>query len=100
MEIIMGILSADFFTALFAIIVVNLMLSGDNAIVIALAARSVPLHLQKKAIIWGTVGAIVMRIAMTMVVVWLLKIPGLMFAGSLLLVWIAYGLLAPNGHDS
>jgi YjbE family integral membrane protein len=92
----MDILSAEFFSALLAIIVIDLVLAGDNAIVIALAARSLPKHLQKRAIVWGTAGAIVVRSAMTMVVVWLLKIPGLMLVGGALLVWIAYRLLAPQ----
>jgi YjbE family integral membrane protein len=91
----MDIVSAEFFSALAAIVVIDLVLAGDNAIVIALAARSLPRHLQKRAIAWGTVGAIVVRSAMTMVVVWLLKIPGLMLVGGALLVWIAYRLLAP-----
>ena len=92
----MDILSAEFFSALLAIVVIDLVLAGDNAIVIALAARSLPKHLQKRAIAWGTVGAIVVRSAMTMVVVWLLKVPGLMLIGGALLVWIAYRLLAPQ----
>ncbi len=92
----MDILSAQFFSALLAIIVIDLVLAGDNAIVIALAARNVPKHLQKKAIIWGTVGAIVVRTSMTLVVVWLLNIPGLLFAGGALLIWIAYKLLIPD----
>jgi YjbE family integral membrane protein len=96
----MDIFSADFLSALAAIIVIDLVLAGDNAIVIALAARNLPAHLQKRAIVWGTAGAIVVRSAMTMVVVWLLKIPGLMLVGGALLVWIAYRLLAPpEGGD-
>ncbi|MCC6212731.1 MAG: YjbE family putative metal transport protein [Burkholderiales bacterium] len=91
----MALLSAEFLSALAAIIVIDLVLAGDNAIVIALAARSLPRRLQKRAIVWGTAGAIVVRSAMTMVVVWLLKIPGLMLVGGVLLVWIAYRLLAP-----
>ncbi|HEX7952532.1 MAG TPA: TerC family protein, partial [Burkholderiales bacterium] len=72
----------------------------DNAIVIALAARSLPPGLRNKAIVWGTVGAIVVRAAMTLVVVWLLMLPGLRFLGGLALVWIAYKLLAPkSGHE-
>ena len=93
----MEIFSAQFLSALVAIIVIDLVLAGDNAIVIALAARNVPKHLQKRAIIWGTVGAIVVRTSMTLIVVWLLKIPGLLLAGGLLLVWIAYKLVAPGG---
>lgn len=70
-------------SALLAIILIDLILAGDNAIVIALAARNLPAHLQKKAIIWGTVGAIVVRSTMTVAVVWLLQIPGLMLVGGL-----------------
>lgn len=79
-----------------AIVVINLMLSGDNAIVIALAARSVPQRLQKHAIVFGTVGAVVVRIAMTLGVVWLLEIPGLLFVGGVALIWIGYKLLIPE----
>ena len=92
----MDIFSADFISALFAIIVIDLMLAGDNAIVIALAARNVPKNLQKRAILWGMFGAIAMRMAMTVVVVWLLNIPGLLLLGGLLLIWIAYRLLLPD----
>ena len=93
--------SPEFFSALLAIIVIDLVLAGDNAIVIAMAAKNLPTHLQKKAIIWGAVGAIVVRSAMTLLVVYLLKIPGLMLIGGLLLVWIAYRLLNPaqDGHE-
>ena len=87
--------SPEFFSALLAIVVIDLVLAGDNAIVIAMAARNLPAHLQKKAIVWGAVGAIAVRSAMTLVVVYLLKIPGLMLIGGLLLVWIAYKLLNP-----
>lgn len=80
-----------------AIVLIDLVLAGDNAIVIALAARNLPPLLKRKAIIWGTVGAIVVRSAMTVGVVWLLQIPGLMLVGGLGLVWIAYQLLADQG---
>lgn len=89
----MEFLSAPWWSALAAIVLIDLVLAGDNAIVIALAARNVPKHLQQKAIVWGTVGAIVVRTAMTLVVVWLLKIPGLMLVGGLGLLWIAYKLI-------
>ena len=95
----MELFSPEFFSALAAIIVIDLILAGDNAIVIALAARNVPKHLQKRAIVWGTAGAIAVRTTMTLVVVWLLKIPGLLLAGGLLLVWIAYKLVAPKDAD-
>ena len=93
----MEFLSAPWWSALMAIILIDLVLAGDNAIVIALAARNLPKQLQKKAIIWGTVGAITVRTAMTLVVVWLLKIPGLMLVGGLGLLWIAYKLIADQG---
>jgi YjbE family integral membrane protein len=94
----MELLSPAWLSALAAIVLIDLVLAGDNAIVIALAARSLPPALRKKAIVWGTVGAVVVRSAMTLVVVWLLKIPGLMLVGGLGLVWIAYKLLAPQGE--
>jgi YjbE family integral membrane protein len=90
----MELFSTPWWSALLAIILIDLVLAGDNAIVIALAARNLPSHLQKKAIMWGTIGAIAVRSAMTLVVVWLLKIPGLMLIGGLGLLWIAYKLLA------
>ena len=92
----MEILSAEFFSALLAIVIIDLVLAGDNAIVIALAARALPSHLRTRAVIWGTVGAIAVRAAMTLIVVWLLMIPGLRFLGGLALVWIAYKLLVPK----
>jgi len=95
----MEFFSAPWLSALLAIVLIDLVLAGDNAIVIALAARQLPARLQKKAIIWGTVGAIVVRSAMTVGVVWLLKIPGLMLVGGLGLVWVAYKLLAPQQGD-
>ena len=90
--------SAQWLYALLAIILIDLVLAGDNAIVIALAARSLPKDLQKKAILWGTVGAIVVRSVMTVGVVYLLRIPGLMLVGGVGLLWIAYKLLADT-HD-
>ncbi len=92
----MELFSAAWWSALLAIVLIDLVLAGDNAIVIALAARSLPAHLQKRAIVWGTVGAVVVRSTMTIGVVWLLKIPGLMLVGGLGLVWIAYKLLVPS----
>ena len=99
----MDLFSMEFLSALAAIIVIDLVLAGDNAIVIALAARNVPRERQRQAIIWGTAGAIVVRSALTLVVVWLLQIPGLLLAGGVMLVWIAYKLLLPengNGGDA
>jgi YjbE family integral membrane protein len=95
----MEFLSPAWWSALLAIILIDLVLAGDNAIVIALAARKLPPQLQKKAIAWGTVGAIVVRSVMTIGVVWLLKIPGLMAVGGIGLLWIAYRLIAADGGD-
>jgi YjbE family integral membrane protein len=94
----MELFSAHWWSALLAIILIDLVLAGDNAIVIALAARNLPNHLKRKAIAWGTVGAIIVRSAMTIGVVWLLNIPGLMLVGGAGLVWIAYQLLADQGQ--
>lgn len=89
----MELFSPEFWTALGIIIFIDLILAGDNAIVIALAARKLPAHQQKKAIFWGTFGAIAIRLVATLAVVYLMKVPGLQLVGGLLLVWIAYKLL-------
>ncbi len=94
----MELFSIPWWSALLAIILIDLVLAGDNAIVIALAARKLPPDLQKKAILWGTVGAIAVRSLMTFTVVWLLQIPGLMLLGGLGLLWIAYKLIS-NEED-
>ena len=86
--------SPEFWSALAAIIAIDLVLAGDNAIVIALAARNLPKAMQTKAVMWGAVGAVLVRTTLTIAVLWLLKIPGLMAAGGLMLVWIAWKLLA------
>lgn len=100
MSVKMELFSPEFFAALLSIIVIDLVLAGDNAIVIGMAARNLPKHLQKKVILWGTAGAIIIRAAATLVVVWLLKIPFLLLIGGLLLVWIAYKLLVEEKkHD-
>lgn len=92
----MEFFSAEFFTALLSIIFIDLVLAGDNAIVIGMAARNLDKSNQKKVILWGTVGAIIIRALATLVVVVLLKIPGLLLGGGLLLLWIAYKLLTEN----
>ena len=93
----------EFWSALAAIVVIDLVLAGDNAIVIALAARNLPKALQRRAIVWGTVGAVAVRASLTVAVLWLLEVPGLMGAGGVLLAWIAYRLLTGDdgskGHD-
>lgn len=95
----MDLFSPGFVSALLAIIAIDLVLAGDNAIVIALVARRLPAHLQRVTIIAGTVGAVAVRVVMTLLIVWLLNIPWLQLAGGLLLVWIAWKLLAPDQED-
>ncbi|SYX86787.1 TerC family protein [Paenibacillus alvei] len=96
----MDFFTPEFWSALMAIVVIDLVLAGDNAIVIGLTARNLPKEQQKKVIFWGTFGAIALRSLLTLAVVWLLKIPGLLLAGGVLLVWIAYKLLVEEkNHD-
>ena len=85
--------SADFWLGLVKIIGVNLILSGDNAVVIALAARSLPPHQQKQAVLFGSAAAVVLRILLTVVAARLLAMPYLQIAGGLLLLWIGVQLL-------
>ena len=88
-----------FWTALLKIIGVNIILSGDNAVVIALAARSLPEKQQKQAIFWGSGAAIVMRIVLTLFAVALLSLPWLKLVGSALLLWIGIQLLTDEGGE-
>src|SRR5512145_1934696 len=85
-----------FWTALLKIIGVNIVLSGDNAVVIALAARSLPPKQQKQAIIWGSGAAILMRVVLTVFAVALLSLPWLKLIGAALLLWIGVKLLIPE----
>ncbi len=86
----------DFLSALLAIILIDLVLAGDNAIIIGIAARNVPRDKQRAVILWGTAGAIAVRVLLTGAVVWLLKIPGFLLAGGIGLVWIGWKLTAPQ----
>lgn len=88
----------EFLIALSQIMMVNIVLSGDNAVVIAMASRCLPPKQQKMAILWGSAGAIGLRVVLTLVAVTLLKIPYLQFGGGLLLVWIGIKLLLEEGH--
>ncbi len=83
----------EFWMALLTIIAIDLVLAGDNAVVIALASRNLPADQRNKAILWGTFGAVVIRILLTLVAVWLLKIPLLQAIGGLLLIYVAVKLL-------
>jgi YjbE family integral membrane protein len=94
----MSFASTEFWIALLQIIMINIVLSGDNAVVIALASRSLPPSQQKKAILFGSVGAIVMRLGLTFFAVMLLSQPYLKLVGAALLLWIGVGLLK-GGDD-
>jgi len=99
MEFLNELQTAVFWIGLWQIILVNIVLSGDNAVVIALAARSLPPRQQKQAIFWGAGAAVVMRIILTIVAVELLKWPWLKLVGAALLLWIAVKLLLPEHDD-
>ena len=91
---------ADFWIAVGQIIMIDILLGGDNAVVIALACRKLPPDLRVKGILWGTVGAIVLRVILIFFALTLLAIPYLKLVGAVLLVWIGVKLLAPDddGH--
>ncbi len=95
----MNFLDPGFLGALLTIIGVNIVLSGDNAVVIALAARSLQGRQQKLAIFWGSGAAIIMRIILTVFAVQLLAFPWLKILGALLLLWIGIKLLVPEEGD-
>jgi YjbE family integral membrane protein len=91
--------SPDFWVGLLKIIWINIILSGDNAVVIALAARSLPAHQQKKAILMGSAAAVVLRIGLTIVAAKLLQLSFLQVVGGLLLLWIGVQLLCENEEE-
>ncbi len=95
----MSFATPEFWIALLQIVMINIVLSGDNAVVIALASRSLPPAQQKKAIVYGSVGAIVMRLGLTFFAVMLLNQPYLKLVGAALLLWIGVGLLK-GGEDN
>lgn len=92
------LLSPQWFSALLAIVLIDLVLAGDNAIVIGLAARNVPAEYQRRVVLWGTAGAIVVRALLTFAVVWLLKIPAFLLIGGLALIYIGWKL-TQNSSD-
>ena len=93
-------LSAGFLSALLAIVLIDLVLAGDNALIIGLVARNLPKQTQRKVIFWGTFGAIAVRALMAILVVYILDVPGFMLAGGIALVWIARKLLTPEENDA
>lgn len=95
-------LTAQFWVAVGQIILIDILLGGDNAVVIALACRQLPAHQRLKGIVWGTVGAIVLRVVLIAFALTLLQVPLLKLVGALLLVWIGVKLIAPaeeDGHE-
>jgi len=94
------LLSQAFWIGLLKIIGVNVILSGDNAVVIALAARSLPARQQKQAILWGAGAAVVLRIILTVFAAALLSLPWLKIVGGLLLFWIGIKLLVPEEDEA
>lgn len=96
----MDFLSTQFLLALGSIILLDLVLAGDNAVVIAMASRRLPEKLRRKAIYIGTGGAVVIRALMTLIATYLLTIPFLQAVGGLILLPIAFKLLKPSDHSS
>ena len=96
MEFLQG---SYFWVGLLKIVWINIILSGDNAVVIALAARSLPQHQQKQAIFWGSGAAVVLRVVLTLIAVKLLELPYLQIIGGLLLLWIGVQLLGDEDDE-
>jgi YjbE family integral membrane protein len=95
----MDIISLEFLWALLAIILIDVVLGGENALVIAMAAKQLPEHLRKRAMVWGTFGAVAVRFVCVAALTYLLMIPGLRLVGGALLIWIAWKLTAgSNDH--
>lgn len=90
----------QFLTSLGIIIMIDIILGGDNAVVIALASRNLPVEQRNKAVFYGTSIAILVRVSLTAVAVWLLKIPLIMLVGGLILIWISIKLLTDKDNDS
>jgi YjbE family integral membrane protein len=93
------LLEGAFWVALSQIMLVNIVLSGDNAVVIALACRNLPVQYRQPAILAGSAGAIVLRIIFCVIVAWLLQIPYLKIAGALLLFWIGVKLITEDEEE-
>ncbi|MPM15528.1 hypothetical protein SDC9_61899 [bioreactor metagenome] len=96
----MEFLSMDLLMAIGSIILLDIVLGGDNAVVIAMASRDLPLSIRKKAIYVGTAGALIIRLLMTFLAVWLLSVPFLQAIGGLALIPIAYKLLKPSEEET
>lgn len=93
-------LTAHFWVAVGQIILIDILLGGDNAVVIALACRQLPESQRLKGVIWGTVGAILLRVALIAFAITLLQVPFLKIAGAALLIWIGVKLITPHDEDA
>ena len=93
-------LTAHFWVAVGQIILIDILLGGDNAVVIALACRQLPENQRLKGILWGTAGAILLRVALIAFAISLLKVPFLKIAGAALLIWIGVKLITPHDEDA
>lgn len=100
MDLLQIAMTPIFWKALLQIILINIILSGDNAVVIALAARHLPARQQKNAILFGSAAAIVLRVLLTIFAVQLLQFPYLKLIGAVLLVWIGAKLLLPEKEET
>jgi len=90
----------QFWDGLLKIVVVNILLSGDNAVVIALACRSLPDKYRNTAVIAGSAGAVAIRVLFCVIIAWLMAIPAIKLIGGVLLLWIGVKLMVPeDGHD-
>jgi YjbE family integral membrane protein len=97
-----SLLAPEFWVAVFQIIMIDIVLSGDNAVVIALACRNLPPEQRRQGILWGVAGAVGLRIVLTMLAALVLNLPWLKLVGGILLLWIGIKLLVPDdgeGHD-
>lgn len=92
-------MTAHFWVAVGQIILIDILLGGDNAVVIALACRSLPPHQRTKGILWGTAGAIILRVVLIAFALTLLQVPYLKLVGAILLLWIGIKLLMPQDDD-
>ncbi|MEY3523449.1 MAG: hypothetical protein RIT33_866 [Pseudomonadota bacterium] len=95
----MDFMSIDAIWAVLAIILIDLVLAGDNALVIGMAANRLPPHLRKKAIFWGTFGAIAIRFISVAIITYLMMLPGLRLVGGIALVWIGWKLAFQDDHE-
>lgn len=89
----------DFWVAVLQIILINIVLSGDNAVVIALACRNLPAQQRRIGVLWGVAGAVILRIVLTLFAVSLLTLPWLKLCGGILLLWIGVQLLIPENEN-